>query len=71
MLTLTSSWGTKTSYSETSCDFFFSFFFQSDRPTQYQEVEVHSTPNEKKNEDGQIHIGSVLQHQFIRKQRHI
>ena len=39
------------SYSETSCEFFFfSFFFQSDRPTQHQET--HSTLNEKKWGDG-------------------
>ena len=39
-------------YSETSCDFFFKFlfFFQSDRPTQYQET--HSTVNEEKKGDG-------------------
>ena len=41
------SWGTRAFYSETSCDFFFSFFFfQSNRPTQYQET--HATLNEKK-----------------------
>ena len=47
MLTLTSFWGSKASYSETSCylGFFLDFFFQSDRPTQYQET--HSTLNEK------------------------
>ena len=36
-------------YSETSCNFFISFFFfvfQSDQPTQYHET--HSTLNEKK-----------------------
>ena len=32
-LLLTSSWATRASYSDTSCDFFESFFFQSDRPT--------------------------------------
>ena len=41
-----SSKGTMASYSETSCD----FFFQSDRPTQYQET--HSMVNEEKNGDG-------------------
>ena len=42
-----SSWGTSASYSETSCEFFIGFFFfQSDRPNQYQET--HSTLNEKK-----------------------
>ena len=41
-----SSWGTKASYSETSCDFLLGFFFQSDRPTQDQET--HLTLNEKK-----------------------
>ena len=37
---------------ETTCDFFFRFFFffQSDRSTQYQET--HSTLNEKKKGDG-------------------
>ena len=35
-------------YSETSSDFVFSFFFQSDRPTQYQKT--YSTLNEKKSE---------------------
>ena len=33
-------------HSQTTCDFFFRFFFQSDRPTQYQET--HSTLNERK-----------------------
>ena len=38
-------------YSETSCEFFFSFFFfQCDRPTQYQET--HSTVNEEEKGDG-------------------
>ena len=32
--------------------FCFRFFFQSDRPTQYQET--HSTVNEEKNGDGLI-----------------
>ena len=41
-------------YSETSCDFFLGFFFQSDRPTQYQET--HSTVNEEKKGDGHIYI---------------
>ena len=45
---LTSSWGTRAWYSETSCDFFFRFFFFN--PTQCQET--HSTVNEKKNGDG-------------------
>ena len=39
---LLSSKGTRASYSETSCD----FFFQSDRPTQYRKM--HSMLNEKK-----------------------
>ena len=44
-----SSWGTRASYSDTSCDILFLvffFFFQSEQPTQYQET--HSTLNEKK-----------------------
>ena len=47
---LTSSWSTRAYYSDTSCDFFLGFFFQSDRPTQYQET--HSTVNEEKKGDG-------------------
>ena len=47
---LTSSWGTRANYSETYCDFFLGFFFQSDRPTQYQET--HSTVNEEKKGSG-------------------
>ena len=45
---LRSSWCTRASYSETPCVcvFFFRFFFQSDRPTQYQET--HSTQTKKK-----------------------
>ena len=43
---LTLSWGTRASYSEISSD----FFFQSDRPTQNQEM--HSTLNEKEAGDG-------------------
>ena len=43
---LTLSWGTRASYSEISSD----FFFQSDRPTQNQEM--HSTLNEKEGGDG-------------------
>ena len=45
--------GTRAYYSETSCDFFFfrfSFFFRSDRPTQYQET--HLTVNKEKTGDG-------------------
>ena len=41
------SWGTRAFYSETSCAFFsFFFFFQSNRPTHYQET--HLTLNKKK-----------------------
>ena len=41
-----SSYGTRASYCDTSCDFVFRLcFFQSDRPIQYQET--HSTLNEK------------------------
>ena len=45
---LSSTWGTRASYSETSCDCFFLVFFfnPTDRPTQYQET--HLTLNEKK-----------------------
>ena len=40
-------WGTRASYFETCCNFFFRFFFfQSDQPTQYQETQ--STLNAKK-----------------------
>ena len=44
---LTSSWVTEDSYPETSCDFFLSFFFffQSDRPAQFD-------ARRKKSEDG-------------------
>ena len=44
-------------YSQTTCYFvlFLFFFFQSDRPTQYQET--HSTLNEKK-KDGLIYKGT-------------
>ena len=42
MLTFTVVLGTRASSSVTSCD----FFFQSERPTQYQET--HSTLKEKK-----------------------
>ena len=41
MLTLTSFWGTRAYYPKTPCD----FFFQPDRPTQYQET--HSTVKKK------------------------
>ena len=41
-------------YSQTNCDFLFRFF-QTDRPTQYQET--HSTLNEKK-KDGLIYKGT-------------
>ena len=47
---LTSSWSSRAYYSETSSDFFLVFFFQSDRPTQYQET--HSTVNEEEKGDG-------------------
>ena len=41
-----SSYGTRASYCDTSCDFVFTLcFFQSDRLIQYQET--HSTLNEK------------------------
>ena len=47
---LRSSWCTRASYSETPCVcvcvFFLGFFFQSDRPTQYQET--HSTQTKKR-----------------------
>ena len=51
MLTFNVILGTRASYSESSCNFFwggFQFFFlnPTDRPTQYQET--HSTLNEKK-----------------------
>ena len=39
-------YGTRASYSEIACDIFFSFIFQSNRPTQYQET--RSMLNEKK-----------------------
>ena len=45
-----SSWGTGAYYSDSACDFFFTFFFQSSRPTQYQET--HWTVNEEKEGDG-------------------
>ena len=38
--------GFQASDSENAYEFFFRFFFQSDRPTQYQET--HSTVNKKK-----------------------
>ena len=47
-MSTSSSFGTRASYSDTSCvcGFFFFRFFQSYRPTQYQET--HQTLNEKK-----------------------
>ena len=42
--------GYQASDSENAYDCFFRFFFQSDRPTQYQET--HSTVNKKKKKKG-------------------
>ena len=47
MLTFTVVLGTRAPYSETSCDFFVRFFFESEQMTQNQEM--HSMLNKKKN----------------------
>ena len=50
-------------YSQTNCDFLFRFF-QTDRPTQYQET--HSTLNEKKQKkNGLIYKRDILFQSFI------
>ena len=40
------------------------FFFQSDRPTQYQET--HSTVNEEKNGDGLMHAIAMAKTVFLK-----
>ena len=50
-------------YSQTNCDFLFRFF-QTDRPSQYQET--HSTLNEKKQKkNGLIYKRDILFQSFI------